>query len=238
MSGPIELAGDVVAGGWGAVSNIIRGIGQGAESLISPFFPSSQKHTPTKSDIVAPMGTAGTIYRQVDPENPSMNETNFYARNDWIGSPYALNLAPATKKAESQSLAESVSTTRQGPVDTIYDVVKGGIESGIKIKTLADEFMRVWNLKPREPISEGPREIGNSPGVVVNMQSEGGRQADVLIERGKNIIDQIKGFFSVGYEAPTGDQPVHDIEQNITPGKIPAKTLAVVGVIAAIYFLG
>ena len=104
--GPIEFTSDVVSGGWNAIANITSGIGKGAEALISPFFPSPQKKTPTVSETVKSAGMVGQTFRPVDKENQSMVETSgMYLSDNFLSSQYAERFNAPTKVKESKALS-------------------------------------------------------------------------------------------------------------------------------------
>lgn len=231
--GPVELAGDLVQGGWDAVANITSGIGKGAEALISPFFPSPQKQTPTVSQIVEPMGATGFTFRPTDPENMSMAETQkMYADDNYLGTQYAERFNAPAKVAESKQLSESVSKKDS---DWIGETLDWALAQSKKIATVADEFTKTWDLESREPISEGPKEIGNSPGTVTHMQQDVDKRVGTIRATGSKLLEQVKGLFSIGYEGPTGDQPVHQTKGGTEYFPKPKATLgiaAAVGIIA------
>ena len=103
----VQMAADLVSGGWGAVSNIIAGIGKGAETVIGTIFPTQQRET-VKSETVEAAGGTGQTFRPTAPENPSMLETQKWSAQGWIGSPYEDNLSVTTKRQESVQLAETI----------------------------------------------------------------------------------------------------------------------------------
>jgi len=228
--GPVELAGDLVSGGWNAVANITSGIGQGAEALISPFFPSPQKHTPTVSQIVAPMGATGLTYRPVDPENMSMVETqSMYADRNFLDTQYEERFNAPAKVAESKELSASVSKKDS---DWIGEGLTWALDQTKKVRTVADEFMELWGVKKREPISEGPTEIGNSPGTVTHTQKDIDKRVDTIKGMGSGMLEQIKGLFSIGYPGPTGDQPVNEPTTGTVIEPQAALVIAAVAVVA------
>lgn len=226
----LGFIGQTVEGGWNAIANITAGIGKGASTLVSGFFPTPQREK-IKSESVASAGAAGTTYRQTRWENPSMQLSWNFAQKDWIGSPQEAQFAIPAKVKESQQLAGKISAEPQrGPLETFVDVMKYGTEQAIKITTVADEFMYAWGLKKREPISEGPKETGASRGTIQYLQDIRDRTAQVLPAiqaAGSAILDQVKGLFSLGYES-TGKQPVFSIQHELEP-----KTKITVGVVAA-----
>lgn len=235
--GPVELAGDLVSGGWDAIANITSGIGKGAESLISPFFPSPQKQTPTVSQIVEPMGATGQTFRPTDPENPSMVETQkMYAGDNFLSSQYAERFNAPAKVAESKELSASISKKDS-------DWLGGGLDWALaqskKIATVADEFMKTWDLEPRKSISEGPKETGNSPGTVTHMQQDVDKRVGTIRATGSKLLEQVKGLFSIGFEGPTGDQPAHQTKTGAEYFPEPKTTLgiAVAVVIVALLLL-
>lgn len=233
--------GQTVAGGWNALANITAGIGKGASTLVSGFFPTTQRET-VKSEIVAPAGAAGQTYRPTLPENIGMMQTWSWSQKDWLGSPQEANFAIPAKIKEGTNLAASVSPgdESKGPVETFVDVLGKFTIGATQIRTAADEFMEAWGLKPREPISEGPKETGASAGIVQHLNDIREKTASVLPAiqaAGSAILDQVKGLFSLGYE-PTGSQPVFSIQHELEPKtKITAGVIGA-GIIIALLLLG
>ena len=213
--GPIEFTSDVVSGGWNAIANITSGIGKGAEALISPFFPSPQKKTPILSETVKSAGMVGQTFRPVAKENQSMVETSgMYLSDNFLSSQYAERFNAPAKVAESKALSASVSAKDS---DWLGNSLTWALEQSKKISTIADSFIELWGLKPREPISEGAAEIGNSPGTVEHLQKDFYRQAETTKTWAKGFLDQVKGLFGIGYEGPAGGQPVQDVTHEIGP---------------------
>lgn len=236
----LGFIGQTVAGGWDAIANITAGIGKGASTFVGSFFPTPQ-HEKIKSESVAPAEGSGQTYRQTRWENPSMQLSWNFAQKDWIGSPYEDQFAVPVKIKESQDLAAKISAEPQrGPLETFVDVMKYGTEQAVKITTVADEFMYVWGLKKREPISEGPKETGASRGTIQYLQDIRDKTAAVLPTlkaAGSAILDQVKGLFNLGYE-PTGGQPVFSIQHELDPKTKTTMGMAVVAIIIAIFLFG
>jgi hypothetical protein len=67
----LEFVGNLVSGGWNALGNVVSGIGKGASSVVSSFFPASQKTT-TVSEIAMPRENQGLSYRPVQTDFPSL----------------------------------------------------------------------------------------------------------------------------------------------------------------------
>lgn len=236
----LGFIGQTVEGGWNALANITAGIGKGASTLVSGFFPTPQRET-IKSESIAAAGGGGQTYRTTLPENLSMGWTRNFADQDWIGSPYQNQFAVPIKIKESKDLAAKVSTEMQrGPVETFVDVAKWGTEQAVKITTAADEFMYAWGLKKREPISEGPKETGASRGTVQYLNDIRDKTAAVLPAvkaAGGAILDQVKGLFNLGYE-PTGGQPVFSIQHELDPKTKLTAGMIAAGIIIALLLLG
>ena len=206
------------SGGWMSVQNIINSIGRGAEALVSPFFPTPQKKTPTVSQINEQAGNDGLTYRPVIKENQSMVETNqMYAQSNFLGTQYEERFNPPAKVRESKNLSASVSQTE---TDWISGSLDWALQQSKKVDTIVDYVIDKWHLKPREPISEGPSEIGNSPCVIANMQPSEGETpaAETKVSRVTGIIDQVKGLFNLAFGGPTGPQPVNEIDSKQSLG--------------------
>jgi len=236
----LGFIGQTVEGGWNALANITAGIGKGASALVSGFFPTSQRET-IKSESVLAAGGSRMTYRPVLPENIGMLQTWNWSQEDWrTPNPYQAQFAVPAKVKESQDLAAKVSTGPQrGPLETFVDFATWGTEQVSTITTVADDFMVAWGMKKREPISEGPKETGASRGTIQYLQDIRDKTAEVLPAVkavGGALLDQVKGFFSLGYE-PTGGQPVFSIQHELDP-KTKTTAMVVVVIIIAILLLG
>lgn len=209
-----EFVGNVVQGGWDALSNVVSTVGKGASYLTSAFFPTPQS-TPIKSNIVAPAGGAGTTYRVTAPQNQSMIDTNYWADQGWLNSPWQDNLSIPTKVQASQNLANNISSTPQsGGISGMLADIWGGIKTGTTnilgqttgIKTVVDEFLTIFGLKKQAVVNSGPTEVGNSPGTTINIGTSGTSGADTTLSSAvQGFINQVKGLFNLGYDQ-TGTQ--------------------------------
>jgi len=237
----LGFIGQTVEGGWNAIANITSGIGKGAGTLVSGFFPTSQREK-VAGGSPAPAEGSGLTYRPVLPENIGMHQTWSWSQKEWeTPNPYQEQFAIPTKTKESQDLAAKVSAKpQQGAVETIVDVFGKFTIGATKIRTAADQFMEAWGLKPREPISEGPKETGASAGVIQHLNDLRDKTAAVvptLKAAGSAILDQVKGLFNLAYE-PTGGQPVFGIQHEIGKGTKITVGMAVAGIIIALLLLG
>lgn len=235
----LGFIGQTVQGGWDALTNITAGIGKGASTLVSGFFPAPQREI-IKSESVAPAEGSGMTYRPVLPENLSMGWTRNFANQDWIGSPYEPQFAVPAKIKEGQELAAKVSTEiQQGPIETFVEFAKWGTEQAVGIRTAANEFIEAWDPKRREPVSQGPKETGNSPGLIQYLNDIRDKTAAVLPAMkaaGGALLEQVKGLFNLGYE-PTGSQPVFSIQHELDP-KTKTTMMLAAGVIIVLLLLG
>ncbi|MBW8003347.1 MAG: hypothetical protein FVQ80_15260 [Planctomycetes bacterium] len=216
------MIGDVVAGGFNAVDNIINGIGQGVSRIGSTFFPAPQR-TQVISEITKSAPNQGDIFRKTAVENQSMIETAAMLANDWINTPFENQFAIPVKVRESRQLAEKVST---GPIEAIggmfSDVLDWAKQAGTasrEIRTAVDEIAGVWGV--RSPIPEGPVEIGNSRGRVGNTNPPQTAGADIIstvIGTGRALMDQVKGLYNLAFPQQ-GGQPAVGIRHEIAPSK-------------------
>jgi len=236
-----EFVGSTVQGGWNAISNIASGIGRGASSFVSGFFPTPQQPGPIRSNIVAAAEGTGTTSRLTVPENPSMLETMAQNAQNWMNSPYEEQFSkPSDYYAETyktdalgRKVLEMSTEPSTGPIQTLVGALRWGTSQVAAIRTAADEFMQAWNPTRREPINQGPREIGNSPGSVQNLndsQTAGANVIATLMTAGSNLLNQAKGLFNTGYQGDS--QPVfsiqHEIEPTVKYGMVAAGVIIVV----------
>ena len=231
----LATMGNLVSGGWAAASNILTGIGKGASSFTSPFFPAVQK-TQTKSEIMLP--AANVPAPPILPENMSMVETDAWSDNFWVGSPYQKNLAPADyMRTESLTTAAKMGDVNKGPIGGLAGTIGRIAGEGIKIRTAVDEFMQAWGLVPRETIIGTPRAgspEGRDETYWNDLRTRGAQVATVAKGLGSQFLDQIKGLLGIGY-TPTASQPVFALKHEIQPSK--ATTIGLVIVIAIILFV-
>ena len=80
-----------------------------APNVVSGFFPAPQ-YTRIKSATVQSRGSAGETFRRIGYEMQSVLQTHIFRKKNWVGSPYAEELAPRTKRAESKLLSEVITT--------------------------------------------------------------------------------------------------------------------------------
>lgn len=222
----VQMAADLVSGGWDALSNVIASIGKGAETVIGSVFPAQQRTT-VKSETVEAAGGTGQTYRPTAPENPSMIETQKWSSAGWWGSPYQEELSVGVKQAESERLAETM-----GPkADPVSETLEWALAQTRKVTTLYDQLSGLW--EPREVIKETPRE-GYPEGKDVQHLNETVEKGAEVIKAGvaavRGVYDQVKGLFNLGFEQ--GKQPAFSIEHELEP------TVKIgIGVIAAVIIL-
>lgn len=222
----LTMAADLVGGGWDAVSNVVAGIGKGAESVWGAVFPAQQRET-VKSETVQAAGGTGQTFRPTAPENPSMIETQKWSAQGWLGSPYQEELSVGYKSAESQQLVE-----KMGPkADPFGEGLNWALTQTKKVTTLFDQLKGLW--EPREVIKEKPRE-GYPEGQDVRHLNETVEKGAEIVKAGKawigGVYEQVKGLFNLGFKQ--GKQPAFSIEHEIEP------TVKVgIGVIAAAIIL-
>ena len=216
------MAPDLVAGGWAAISNVIWPSDQPVTG--SGFFPTAQRDT-IVSEITQPAGGTGQTYRQTSVDAPSIFESVKMALAGWIGTPYQDQYSVPAKVAESKQLAGLVETKPSGPIqgglDQVLDITKG-------VKTLWDEIKNIFD-EPREVIKEEPR-AGYPDGRDVQHYNESvDRGADVVqriaVQTGQ-LIDQVKGLFSLGYPQ-TQPQPTGGVTGELMQPAIPVGLVAV-----------
>lgn len=212
-----EFVGNVVQGGWNALSNVTSAVGSGANYMVSSFFPAQQKTT-ILSETVQGANSYGNTFRSTIPENQSMIQSLSWADSGWFGSPYQNDLSIPVKVAESKNIDSIVSGTQSKSISGMLADIWGGVKSGAgaitkeisEVKTLADDIMGWFGINRGSTVYNGPTETGNSPGTIINTAPAGTSGADVATTTAKGIIDQIKGLFNLGYDQ-TSVQPVSPV---------------------------
>lgn len=221
---------DIVGGGWDAVENIIGGIGGGASTFTSDFFPAQQREKVEHLPLM-PAGGEGLTYRPTSPDAPSFIETSMWAADQWLGSPYEQQFAIPTKIEESKQLAKTVSL----PADEnwIGQGLDWALDQTKKVTTLVDELGGVFSK--RESIQGEPFE-GPKAGTTTHLNQVTNKGAEIY-NTGKafvgGIVDQVKGLFNLGYD-PTGKQPTFAIQHELKPG--PQITIGAIVIISIIIF--
>ena len=238
-----EFIGDIVGGGWDAVSNVVTGIGKGVSDFGSGFFPQPQRDK-VVSEIVAPVNTGGISYRDITPDAKSISETAAWAENFWLDSPYEAQYSPTFMRAEGSQLDQAVSMTQSKTwADNLVDFFSGVKETAAgvfseagKFKTVFDDFRDIFGASRRETVTGTPR-AGYPEGrdeTYYNQDQPGG--ADVVTAYGRAFFDQIKGLFSLGYKSPQGAQPASSIPT--ADGGLSAITIVIgIALIAGVIFL-
>lgn len=222
------MAEGLVSGGWDAVSNIVAGIGKGASTLVSGFFPTQQRTT-IKSETVQAAGGTGQTYRPTAPDAPSINETWLMAEKEWIGSPYEAELSPITKVAESRTLAKTIGTEP----DPIGQGLDWALQQTKKVTTLWDQVKTIYG-EAREVISGKPT-AGYPEGRNEKHINDAVEKGVGIIQQGvawaEGLLGQVKGLFNIGFPQQ-GGQPAFSIKHEVQPS---TKTTIGIGVaIAAI----
>lgn len=233
-----QLAGGLVSGGWDAIQNITRGIGKGASTLVSGFFPAPQRDK-IISETVQAAGGSGQTYRPTETENKSMIQTWIWGNQPvpHLGSPYEEQFAIPAKVQESQQLAKSVSPEKSG--DWIGEGLDWALQQTGKISTLVDELGGFWGAReviigtPREGYPEGQDEqhLNDLTSRIANVLNLGKAM-------GGEFISQVKGLFGLGY-GQTQAQPGFVVQHDLQPTKQTWIGIAIVGaIIIAVIFLG
>lgn len=209
---------------WDSVNNVINA--PPASILPSGFFPAPQ-YTKIKSETTKAAGGTGQTFRLTDPENPSMWQSNYWAKMGWIDSPYEADKAIPAKRTESKQLAASVEKR-----DPIGDSLDWALDVSKKIGTVYEQLKETWG--PRETIVETPRAGYPEGRDILHTNETASRTADV-ISAGKKLYEQVKGLFGLGYPQ-TQTQESTPVEHEIAGlAGLSLGTIAVI--VLLIYFL-
>jgi len=217
-------------GGWGALDNILAGIGQGADYTSSAFFETPQRES-IVSETTQRAGGDGQTYRPVPLENQSMITTDWFRSMGWVSSPYEDDLAVSVKRDESKELDESVTTKSVGDgtewlgstfagIGTLYEQIKGIFSKGDVVEGT-----------PREGYPEGANE----------------QHTNITVDRGAEtanassaFYNQVKGLFNLAFPQESV-QPVAPETHEVSPtagtiAGVGIGTLAIAGIIALMVF--
>jgi len=216
-------------GGWDSLDNLRRTVGLPTGDFTSPNFPAPQRER-VISEIAQPAGGTGQTFRPTLPDFRSGIETAAMFARDWIDSPHELQFGVPTKIAESKSLAKSMGDSGRGISGFLSDIAK----SAGPIRTIANTFYDITGAFSRESISEGPREVGNSRGVVQYQDADTVTRADVTSML-TGFWNQAKGLFGLNYQEPGGVQPVSPVPS--VSGGISNKLLLGAAAIGALLLL-
>lgn len=223
-----QMASGLVQGGWDAISNITTGIGKGASTLVSGFFPTPQRET-IISETVQAAGGVGQTYRQTDPEGQSWIETMQFAADQWLASPYEQQFAIPAKIQESKQVAKTVSAP--GGVDYIGQGLDWALEQTKKVTTFYDELSQLWS--PRETVVGQPRQgypEGRDERHLNDMISGAAEVLKIGKAKASEFLGQVKGLFGLGYDQPNA-QPAFAIQHEVQPSR---QTWVGLGIVAAI----
>ncbi len=232
-----QMAGDLISGGWDALSNITTGIGKGVGRIGSTFFPSPQRIQPIKSEITQ-QGNYSTLPYTKTADAPSVWETFNMVQNEWLGSPYQDQYSPAVKSAAAAQLEQLVSATGQpGVIDNLFTGLKGLATTSREIRTLADELIAPWSTretvysKPQAGYPEGRDEqhLNNLAQAAANVWETTKTSAQAM-------LDQVKGLFNVGFPQQ-GGQPVFGVTHEIQPSKGLSAGLIIAGIVIVLVIL-
>lgn len=216
-----QLAGDIVKGGWDAISNLAASAGKGMAEIGSAFFPAPQR-TEVKHLPIEEMGGTGQTYRPTAPENESMNDTFSYFMKDWVNTPYEMQYAIPKKIAESKELNKGVSMTAG---EWLGHGLDWALETSKKVGTIVETWDIATGRKTTatntEGKSSGPTTTSTQKRTVTETGNFAQRGAEV-IEKFKaaagNILTQAKGLFNLGFEGTGGKSPVFSIQHELDPG--------------------
>lgn len=229
-----------VWGGWGAVDNVIQNVGQSAGPSISGFFPSPQRTEPIRTEIMQAAGGGFLGYRPTAPSAQSIAETNRYSLQGWMGSPYEANFSTEAKVKEGRTFAKNIGAAGEAVGRTLADVMAGmraGTEYVAEVRTVADDFMTMLGMEPRETIVGTPR-AGYPEGRDEAHLNALKSKAAAVVQAAKNVsgqlLGQMKGLFNIGFD-PSGSQPVFAIRHDIP--EAPKLIGIVVAGIVAIFLL-
>lgn len=135
--------------------------------------------------------------------------------------------------------------TQPGVVQNVMGSVEAAAASAAKIKTFADYYVDLLGLQ-KTNVQPGSTVPGPVPApTVTNYQAAWGVDAigqsikDVRSAL-SNAGNQIKGFFNIAYESPTGGQTAADMGQTVTIDAMPINTpiLVIIALAALLYFGG
>lgn len=236
---PVQDTGQLVRGGWDAVSNIEGSRGEVLSTQPSGHFPTPQREA-VASEINKPAGGTGDTYRETDPENPSMVQSNWWNQIGWVGTPYEQRFAEVPMRDEANRVAESMGVSGQEqPRDLLADILSGVKYVG-ELGTIVNNTLYNWGASDRPPIQGTPR-VGYPAGTDDTHYNQRQNKGPDVIAIGKQIggafINQVKGLFNLAYKGPTGPQPVFSIQHEIEPGvKIGAVGIAAI-IILAIFLM-
>lgn len=231
-----QIASELVVGGWDAIDNIAQGIGKGASTFVSGFFPTPQREK-VISETIQAAGGSGKTSRATTPEGQSWIETMEFATRGWLDSPYEAQFAIPVKIQESKQLAQTVATPKSS--DWIGEGLDWALKQSSKITTLVDEIGGA--LRQREVIVGTPRAgypEGQDEAHLNDLTSRIAEVVNLGKSMGSDFVKQVKGLFNLGF-GQTEAQPGFQIQHELQPSRQTWIGLAVIAaIIIAVIFLG
>lgn len=235
--------GEIVAGGWDAVDNVINSIGRTTGSIIRPFFPEPQKQEVTNLPIKQAV-TAGAPYRPTDPELPSFWETMSMRANQWLESPFEAQFAPQLDTTPIEQMVKTTQPKSPDFIRTLGDIMGGilkgtreAVEIGKEFRTVADEFLDVWGLSGRDPVTGKPRAgypEGRNEIHWNDLRSWGAAVTGTMQAWGEGIVKQVKGLFNIGFGQEAA-QPAFAIKHEVAPSR--GLSIGAIAIAAIIVFM-
>lgn len=129
-----------------------------------------------------------------------------------------------------------------GPVETVLDITEKAARSAQKFKTIADQFIDDWGLRPQKRVDAGV--AGNPPAPKISdYPSQWSKESlDQKIQAVRTdasaLGTQIKGLFNLAYESPTGGQTAAPIPSPAVANHVAISPLLIIGVIGLLIFMG
>ena len=228
--GALDFIGNIVTGGFDIVGNIGGAVGSGLEKFSSGFFPSPQRQTPITTSQQSPVTHSWTSYRPTSAQPASVLETAAQAALNWIDSPYENQFGPS--QVMQQTINEpNLGSIVMNPIESLWNTA-GKIGAQISDQ-LPDLLLRKWGLLPE------PQQQNSQGDVVYHVYPDPNLPQPNTVPAGQ--AGQPKGTYDLGFlmdwlKVPAANIPVPSAAQVQQAAGISAKTIALIAVIAALYF--
>lgn len=130
--------------------------------------------------------------------------------------------------------------TQSGPIENVLGVTKKAAEAAREFKTIADDFIDAWGLRPEKRIEAAVPGRPPAPAIYDYPSQWSKESLDRKIQDIRGTVSglgtQIKGLFGLVYESPTGGQTAAAIPA--PADRVTVSPLVLLAVVGLLIFMG